>query len=102
MFNVDVKETHNHLKSKINLPKIDLTPIININLNNDDQSSENGTQSAVWNLLESNKSKTFQITPPNFNVFEQKKKHWLERPPVSWEKMNVSHVKCTKWLNQEF
>lgn len=63
------------------------------------RSSSSSENSNTWQLLLANLGETFEISHIGSNII-QRKKHWLDRPNIPWEKMNESRIKCENWLNK--
>ncbi|KAJ8945730.1 hypothetical protein NQ314_009093 [Rhamnusium bicolor] len=94
----DVEET---LKGRQVVHNVNLsnrgTPILIEN--EKDKESESSVESKVWQMMLANSNSKFKVSPPVFNTFKQEKKHWLERPPISWKRVDNSRIKCEKWLD---
>lgn len=58
--------------------------------------------SEMWQMLACNEQNHFQISPPNFDAYNQENPHWLDKPRISWETINRSKQMCEKWLNQHY
>lgn len=63
------------------------------------KSSSSSGNSNTWQLLVANSSDRFEISHIGSNIL-QRKKHWLERPSISWETVDGSRIKCEKWLDK--
>lgn len=63
------------------------------------KSSSSSDNSNTWQLLLANCSDSFEISHIGSNII-QIKKHWLDRPNISWQRIHESRVKCEKWLNK--
>ncbi|XP_071050049.1 uncharacterized protein [Onthophagus taurus] len=58
--------------------------------------------SGFWNMVKEHcEGKKFEITPPNYDAYNQSEPHWLNRPSVpSQDVLDYSKIKCQKWLSE--
>ncbi|KAJ8956712.1 hypothetical protein NQ318_014067 [Aromia moschata] len=70
-----------------------------IEIESEEDSTTTSSESNFWRLLSANSTSKFQVSPPIFYTFKQVEQHWLERPPIPWEKVEGSRKKCKKWLD---
>lgn len=76
--------------------KQDVDPI-EIDIKISRKSSSSSEDSNTWQLLIANSTDRFQLSPIESDVLGRKS-HWLDRPRISWKKINESTIKCEKWL----
>lgn len=61
------------------------------------KSSSSSEDSNTWQLLIANSTDRFELSPVESDVLGRKS-HWLDRPRISWKKINESATKCEMWL----
>ena len=58
--------------------------------------------SGIWKMMEVEcEGKEFTVSPMDFNVYNQKEPHWLQRPSFPQETLDESKARCHKWLSEQ-
>ncbi|XP_074035662.1 uncharacterized protein [Leptinotarsa decemlineata] len=57
--------------------------------------------STTWQMLSANSDSSFKITHPILHLLGEENKHWLERPDISWKKVDESRLKCESWFREK-
>ncbi|KAG5872819.1 hypothetical protein JTB14_025273 [Gonioctena quinquepunctata] len=74
---------------------------ITIKKQNSRKGSTFSQDSTTWEMLKANSTSDFKVSPPIFHCYRDENKHWLERPDISWKRVNESRLKCESWFKDQ-